>query len=327
MGGNLFKLGRLPKAQYQVLETEIKQYLQEKLPNQHHIPRYYADKADFGDIDVIVSGGHKKANWQTIKDNILTDLNIQEYTSRGAIFSTVYKDFQVDYFCVSPRYLESTYHYLSFNDIGNLIGKIFKRFNLKYGEKGLEYVFRRADNHYKKEIPISRDFEKIYGFLGLDYEQWQKGFKSRTAMFEWIIASPYFSVVPYQKMSANTAKKARSRITMQRFLEYIETNNITKTYDFLEHKDDYLPLINTEFPKANLLEKLAKEQGQEKYVAALKTKYNGKIIMELLPNLKGKDLGKFISRFQAQFKDHEQVLSKMTKEEIAAKIVAFDREK
>jgi len=325
MGGNLFKLGRLPKAQYQVLEAEIKQYLQKKLPNQYYIPRYYADKADFGDIDVIVSIADKKTDWRNLKNDIISDLNLQESKSTGAIFSTVYKDFQVDYFCVAPKYLESTYHYLSFNDIGNLIGKIFKRFNLKYGEKGLEYVFRRADNHYKKEISISRDFEKIYRFLGLDYEQWQKGFQSRTEMFEWIIASPYFSVVPYQKMSANTTKRARHRATMQRFLAYLDTENITKTYEFLEDKDDYLPFIDTEFPEAKLLAKIAKEQGQEKYVIALKTKYNGKIIMDLLPHLKGKDLGKFMANFQAQFKDYEQALSKMTREEIAEKIVSFSQ--
>ena len=55
MGGNLFKLGRIPQAEYKVIEHELRSYLDQKFGNYYRIPRYYADKADFGDLDIVLS--------------------------------------------------------------------------------------------------------------------------------------------------------------------------------------------------------------------------------------------------------------------------------
>ena len=170
MGGNLFKLGRLPKADYLRLESKVMTYLDEKLPNAYRIPRYYANKADFGDMDIILCAEELPTAWTIFRLEIAKELGITQYQMSGQLFSTVLEGFQVDFFLRPRANFETTYHYLSFNDIGNLIGKIFKRFNLKYGEVGLEYVFRRAEGSYKKDILISKDFQQIYAFLGLDYE-------------------------------------------------------------------------------------------------------------------------------------------------------------
>ena len=306
MGGNLFKLGRLPRAEYKQIEAELIVYLDQKFGKHYRIPRYYGDKADFGDLDIVVSSAVITGNWEQLRNEIIDDLGLSQHKSTGAVFSTVYRNFQVDYFVRNHRYFESTYNFLCFNDIGNLVGKIFKRFNLKYGEQGLKYVFRRADNHYQKDIPVSLDIERVFGFLELDFAQWQQGFANKIEMFNWVVASPYFSIAPYEKLSKKMEQRVKERPTIQAFMEYLEKNKVTKTYEFAEDRDEYIPMIEAYFPEANLPALIAKEQEREKFVLAIKTKYNGRIIMEMFPGLEGKALGNFMVAFQNQWEDYEK---------------------
>lgn len=324
MGGNLFKLGRLPKAEYKSIEQELCRYLDEKFGDNYRIPRYYDDKPDFGDMDIVISTAAITGNWQQLQQELIADLQLEQYKSTGAVFSTVYRNFQVDYFVRKAKYFESTYSFLSFNDIGNLIGRIFKKFNLKYGEHGLFYVFRRADNHYVKDIPISQDFKKIFTFLGLDYEKWQIGFANKIEMFDWVVASPYFSVTPYtiDGQSKTMSKRVQQRPTIQAFLEYIEVNQLSKSYAFLK-RDEYIPRIAEYFPEANLIAQLAEEKQREVYVNAIRAKYNGKVIMQLIPALSGKQLGLFMKDFQAQFKDYEATLYALDVAEIQIQLMSF----
>ena len=323
MGGNLFKLGRLPRADYKVIETELIQYLDQKLGEYYRIPRYYDDKPDFGDLDIVVSSAVLTGNWEQLRNEIINDLGLTQYKSAGAVFSTVYRNFQVDYFVRNHQYFESTYNFLCFNDIGNLIGKIFKRFNLKYGEQGLQYVFRRADNHYHKDLAVSLDIDKIFGFLQLDIAKWRQGFANKTEMFDWVVACPYFSVAPYEKLSKKMEQRLKERPTIQAFMEYLEKNKVTKTFEFAEDRDEYIATIDAYFPEANLPDLITKEKEREKFVLAIKAKYNGRIIMSLFPNLKGKALGTFMMNFQSQWEDYERAFYEMTAEEIERSLGEF----
>lgn len=323
MGGNLFKLGRLPRAEYKKIEHELIVYLDKKFGQHYRIPRYYDDKADFGDVDIVVSSQAITGNWEQLKQEIIKDLGLSQYKSTGAVFSTVYHNFQVDYFVRNHQYFTTTYNFLSFNDIGNLIGRIFKRFNLKYGEQGLQYVFRRTDNHYHRDIEVSKDIEKIFGFLQLDYVQWQKGFTSKNEMFDWVVACPYFSVKPYEKMSKKMEQRLKERPTIQAFIAYLEKNNVSKVYKFPEDRGTYLPMIDQHFPEATLPKYIAHEKEREKYALAIKTKYNGRVIMELFPTLQGKALGSFMVAFQAQWDDYEKAFYEMKAEEIMQALQKF----
>ena len=117
MGGNLFKLGRLPKVQYLEIEQSLRPYLQKKFGEHYRIPRYYGDKADFGDLDIVLSSAAIKTTWQDLQQEILEDLNITESKSIGGVLSTVYHSFQVDFFIKPATYFLSTYHFLCYNDI------------------------------------------------------------------------------------------------------------------------------------------------------------------------------------------------------------------
>ena len=87
MGGNLFGLGRLPRAEYLALEGRLRTYLDAKLGEHYRIPRYYGSKPDFGDVDIVVSEAAIKTTWHDLRDEILADLSITRSQSTGAVFS------------------------------------------------------------------------------------------------------------------------------------------------------------------------------------------------------------------------------------------------
>lgn len=323
MGGNLFKLGRLPRNEYLQIEGEIRQYLDKKLGKNYRIPRYYGDKSDFGDLDVIVSNDFNQTTWENVRQEIISDLGIIDFKTVGHVLSTVYKNFQVDYFLISPIYFESTYNFFCFNDLGNILGKICRRFNLKYGEQGLAYVFRREDGNYKKDILLTQDFAKICEFLRVDYQKWKDGFANLAEMFEWAIASPYFSVQPYFDPSKTLEKRTSQRQTMQKFVEYLHEKKIDKTYEYFENRDDYLPWITENFPEANLIEKIQAEKQREEIANQIKAKFNGKLLMQLLPQLKGKELGEFIIKFKENFLDFDTFILDNSQQTINEAIIKF----
>jgi hypothetical protein len=322
MGGKLFNLGRISRDQYLEIEVSMREYLDRKIgAATYHIPRYYATKPDFGDMDIIIQSDDATV-WRTLRQDFVADLRVTEFKSAGNVFSTVYQGLQVDYFTAAPEFFESTYNYLSFNDLSNLLGKICRRFNLKYGEEGLAYVFRQQDGNYKKDLTISTDFAEICRFLKLDYPQWQQGFDDLTDVFNWVIASPYFSVNPYLHQAKSLEKRAKERTTIQKFLAYLEEQGITKEYQYLENRDDYLPWIAEQFPAADLLTKIALEQKLEERAIAFKAKFNGDRLMTLIPNLSGKSLGEFIVKLKGQIPDFEEYILTQQQEAIDRMILA-----
>lgn len=304
MGGNLFKLGRLPRERYLELEAEIRGYLDRTVGAEvYRIPRYYGDKADFGDMDVVLSSDIP-GSWDEIRATILSDLGVERHKLIGPVFSTVYRDFQVDYFERPAEIFESTYHFLCFNDLGNLLGKMFRRFNLKYGEDGLFWVFRRENGSYRHDILLSRDHRRIFGFLELDPAPWERGFADLETMFDWVVGSPYFSVEPYFRRAPTTEKRMKQRRTFREFLSFLEDRGVDRRYDYEDDRDRYIPRVAQHFPERDLEAAIARERAAEERALVLQSKFNGRIVMEILPHLQGKELGEFIRRFRAH---HDEV--------------------
>ena len=320
MGGLLFNLPRMPRADYLVLERDLRAYLDKKLHGQYRIPRFYADKPDFGDLDVIVAS---RPDWGDLRQEIVKDLGITRFKAVGHVYSTVYRELQTDFFTVPAAFVESTYNFMSFNDLGNILGRMFRRFNLKYGEQGLSYVYRRDDEHYKQDLPVSTDMRRILGFLELESTPWERGFDNLTVMFDWAVQSPFFSVAPYLDGSDKPLeKRTQERRTMQRFQAYIEERSLQQRPDFLP-REAYLERIVQAFPEANLPEQIELERQNEARAVALAAKFNGKRVMELLPRLSGRELGAFIVNFKASKPDFEAWLLESDQASIDAAIVAF----
>lgn len=323
MGGKLFNLPRMPRAQYEQLEGEVRRFLDTKIPGMYRIPRYYGDKADFGDMDVILARMPSSNNWDELKAAILQHFSITEYKTVGHVFSTSLRGLQTDFFMIPEEDLETTYTFMSFNDLGNFIGRICRRFDLKYGERGLEYVYRRAHGNYVEHIEVSRDFRKICQFLGLDYAAFETGFASLPAVFDWVIASPYFSVAPYQDdQTSNLQKRIGDRTTVARFVDYLQEKGVDKRPKFRDRKD-YLEDVARAFPEAHLLGRIEAAKEAEAQSIIIANKFNGKRVMRLLPHLEGERLGILIRHFKASFDNFEEWVLATNEDEINARILAF----
>jgi hypothetical protein len=324
MGGKLFNLGRLPRPDYLELEAEVKEYLDQKFSGMYRIPRYYGDKADFGDLDVLLSRRAVKSDWNDLRQEIITDWKVTNYILQPHLLSTAYQDrFQVDVFVVAEDCMQTTWQFLCYNDLGNLLGKIFRRFNLKYGEKGLFYVFRREDGLYKQDIPLCTDLRRILNFLEMDFETWDAGFEHLEDMFAWVVGCKYFSVSPFLNRANSTEKRMRERTTMRKFIEYLEKKNIAAQYPFAEDRDEYIPMIANYFPEAGLREAIDAEKEKERRHLVIRDKFNGRVIMQLFPELQGKDLGRFIEQFKLQFKDFENEILESSPKEILEMLKSF----
>lgn len=325
MGGNLFKLGRLPREQYLALEGRLCQRLDARLAGLYRIPRYYGDKPDFGDVDVIVSDAALTEGWEALREELVALLGVERHKQTGHVFSTVFEDFQVDFFCRPAESFEATWAFLCFNDVGNLLGKIFRRLGLKYGEHGLSYVYRGpGESHFVRELLVSRDTRRIFEFVQVDFERWDQGFGSLDEVFEWVIASPYFSTEPYEALSASTRKRARERPTIQRFLTWIEERGLVRHVDYLDDREGYVPMIAAAFPEAGLPEAIAQASADEAREAAVRERFNGRLVMSLKPELEGQALGEFIRTFKDTFGDFEQEVLALDEVALHALILAHE---
>jgi hypothetical protein len=285
----------MPHAEYVVREAAMRAFLDAR-GQPYRIPRYYASKPDFGDMDVIVPS---RPDWDVMRAAIARDLEITQTKAVGRVFSVVFRGLQTDFFAVPERFLDSTCAFMSFNDLGNLLGRICKRFNLKWGEHGLSYVFRRANSdQYVQDLPLTTDFAQVCAFLGLDHAAWRAGFPTLTHMFEWTIASPYFSVVPYlDEVSGTLAGRISDRPTIAQFIAFLRERGIDQRPAFAD-KLSYAEQIAAAFPDAELMVQIAHEREREARALEVSTKFSGKLVMRLRPEATGKALGELIAAFK-----------------------------
>jgi len=227
-----------------------------------------------------------------------------EIFHNGNCWSMDYKEIQVDLMFVDEEHFDSNLNYLSFNDLGNFIGRLAHGFGLRYGQEGLwvTYYF----NNTKNKIMISKDYPKIYEFLGLDYRRWLKGFATLEEIFEFVSESPYFNWQKFQPSELNRINRERNlkRTSYMQFLEWMENNVADEDheYQFNEDKSNYHRMIDDYFPEANLLDEIAKIEYTVSKSKYAKTIFNGKVVMDEF-DLKGAKLGKAMEGFRLYMED------------------------
>jgi hypothetical protein len=117
----------------------------------------------------------------------------------------------------------------------------------------------------------------------------------------------------------------KERPTIQKFIDYLDRQQITKTYEYLADRDEYLPWIAASFPDANLLDRVAAAIATAEQAELVKSKFNGERLMQLLPHLVGKELGHFIVLFKQQFLDFDEFIVSTEQSAIDRAILTFDR--
>jgi hypothetical protein len=289
---------RYTREEFDTVSAELIEILSNHMANVA-IPLFYKNKETFGDIDIICCLG-TSPNGEIF--NMRMDEFIQEMFSPNEIFhngncwSFDYKEVQVDLITVAPEHFHSNQMYLSYNDLGNFIGRIAHKFGLKYGQEGLWYE-HKFKGSYIGTIPISKDYPRIYNFFDLDFSKWEEGFDELEDVFEFVGTSKYFSSEIFQMDQLNKINRDRNakRASYMSFLDWI-ANQPERTYDFLD-KESYVKEIDKAFPEANLIGEIRRLEYEYCKKLYINSKFNGKMIIDEF-GLQGKELGDAISNFK-----------------------------
>lgn len=305
MGGRALKsivTKRIQKVEFLDLSKTVIKVLKRYFANVE-IPRYYFTKESFGDIDIVV-GIDGEYIMNNLNEIIITEFKPNEIFKNGNCWSFDINNVQIDIIIVLNKDFESTLVYNSFNDLGNYVGRLAHYMGGRYGSEGFWVTYYYKDT--KNKIMISKEQEKIYEFLGLDFNRWLKGFDTLEEIFQFISESPYFNWTKFQLEELNRINRERNlkRVSYMSFLDWID-NNVSDDEHKYEHNLSDIELykrIDDFFPEANLLDEIARieyEVSKSKYAAIL---FNGRHVIDKF-GLEGKELGQAMSGFKEYIND------------------------
>lgn len=145
------------------------------------------NKTDFGDLDILYTPCDKN-----VLDIVKEKFNPVEYHINGGVLSFAYqlgeKYYQID--LIEAHNIESYKFYMSYGDVGNIIGKMLKAYGLHLGTQGL--FVKPIIGGCAKQIVLSDDPERICEFLGVEYVRWHF-FETDVEIYDWLISIKYFN--------------------------------------------------------------------------------------------------------------------------------------
>ena len=266
----------------------------------------FHDKQDFGDLDLLVLDTGYQDRREILEEHFKPD----EIFINSHIISFNYNELQVDLIFTPIENWETSQIFFNWGDLGNFMGKLVNNYgklrdhgySIKYGFDGLKCRIL-YENRYKN-IYLTKDNSEVFDFLGLDFNQWEKGFNDIEEVFEYIIGSKYFDSSSFQWENLNSRNRERNkrRPNYIEFLEYIK--NHERAINWVDDTDIYLNELEDFFgvDLINEFSNLCHEVERDKII---KSKFNGNIIMERFPDLKGKALGESINGFKSMYSDWE----------------------
>lgn len=302
MGGRALKLvhtRRYELEEYLKLQDELVEILSNDF-TEVAVPLYFRNKKTFGDIDIIVT--YPKDTGELTKGEFIRKY-IEDSFNPGEIFhndnawSFNVDEIQVDIIMCDEENFDSFYHYLAYNDLGNLIGRIAHSLGLKYAQEGLVY------DHYFQgskvgRILVSKDYPRIFEFLGLDYKAWQRGFDDLEDVFSYIVNNKHFSYERYQLNSLNKINRERNlkRASYLAFLEYIEDHK-EKIVKFNEDKTQYVLEADKFFPEFEYKLETRRMEYEKTKKLYIQTRFNGGEVKRRF-GLDGKEIGEAMEGFK-----------------------------
>lgn len=253
MGGNALAAQgaeRVDRITYNLLKKEIldKLYSITGYYGWVEIPSY-SSKDTFGDLDILFTNRDKNTF-----DKVLKLFGDPVHYHNTDVLSFLYANLQVDLISMNPENYHTAKVYYSYNDLGNLMGKIYHKFGLKYGHQGLVMPLRDEDNssHKFSDMIISKNPDKIFEFIGLSYSKFLHGFYNLEDIFKFVISSPFFDpdIFSFENMNNAARVRDKKRSTYNAFLEYVKDLNQIPRPEWKEDKSEYLNNIFGFFPEA-----------------------------------------------------------------------------
>lgn len=303
MGGNALSVPsiRLDKSEYKDLSRRIRNGFRESL----QIIPSYRNKPSFGDMDVLYKNDYSEfydlSNIAFVEDILkkFCGLTVKERFKNGNIVSYGVQlpqgMFQFDFIGIQSKYFDFALNYFSYNDMGNLLGRVAHSMGLKLSFGGLKYVQRDPQDRVLKEHTLTLDWNDALDSLGYSPAPYDYGFDDLEDIFEFVVNNPYYSRSYYELSARNYEARIRDRkrTTYRAFLEWTEKNVRLGCLGTANEPDKtaHLKRMFEKYPAFYMdhsveLEKNRLEEESKLY-------YNGNIIMELT-GLKGKALGSFM---------------------------------
>lgn len=239
MGGNALK--KVPTRRYERAEFErLATYIQGELADRGLIAgalKYYRAKETFGDLDVVVVWNESMDYSQKILTEVFAP---GEVVRNGEVISLNVEQLQVDFIHTPPELLNITCAYYDWNDLGNFMGRVAHSMGFKYGHRGLVYPVR-SGTHLVATIGCSTEPEKIFKFLGFDYERWQEGFDTLEDIYEFVASSAYFNkeIYDFENLNHTNRTRNRKRASYAGFVEWLKSWD-KPGYSYSEDLDEYV---------------------------------------------------------------------------------------
>jgi len=172
-------------------------------------------------------------------------------------------------------------------------------YKMKYGQEGLFLDLYHKDAKLGRVI-LSKNYNKIFEFLGLSYERYQEGFDELEDIFKYISESKFFNWKMFQLDQLNKINRDRNlkRKSYMSFLEWMDANVGDEKH---EKKIDFkifgFKYINDFFPESNLMLELKRLEYEYCKSLYIKAKFNGGEVMRRY-GLQGKELGDAMTGFK-----------------------------
>ena len=230
------------------------------------IPLAYSEKESFGDIDLLTTMNLVELlNKISKNSNILIEpkylakkrdkngfrINSQMESIPIKIKTNEFETdfFQLDLILSTKENFDNHLRYLSFNDLGALIGRIAYSQGLRFGDSGLYYNFpfehKFTEILGKTKLFISNDYFKILKMLGFEnlpnkdepeeIKKFNEQFKNKINIFNFIISNKNFDAEAFSVSTKNSKTKSRDkkRNNIKEFLNFlIEKGYLTKEQAF-----------------------------------------------------------------------------------------------
>ncbi|HHM5367312.1 TPA: hypothetical protein ACRNJF_002854 [Pseudomonas aeruginosa] len=264
----------------------------------------YRHKPDFGDLDVLVdSRVFESMSPQSVVEALSTSYGAAlPWVKNGPVLSVGLplpddgQCLQLDLISTPAAEFDFSLSYFSWNDLGNLVGRVAHKMGLKFGHDGLWLPMRDGTNLHD-ELLVTREFGRALSFLGFDAERWKEGFDRLDDIYQFVASGERFNPDIYPLEHRNHAARVRDkkRPVYMGFLRWIEAQSTLHRYPWQQDKSTYLPEIMAAFPALQgeydrSLARLAKAK-------AIRACFSGEVVAEVT-GLAGKSLGEFMAHFK-----------------------------
>lgn len=294
---------RLTKEQY----DEVLSALTITLPYKTAAIPSYRAKDSFGDCDLLTTATDEAFEKSLSKDFILLGKKKNGGVTSYALKYGSFPPFQFDLIKAKEDSYKFNYNYLSYNDLGNLIGRVAAAFGFKFAHDGL-YILAwyshkgeersvgrvkedgKTNDHaeYKMEKLFISNFDQALEFLGFDSSRFAQGFDTIEDILAFVASSKYFckDFFLFENRNHDQRKRDVKRPTYTRALEYFDTLVEAKSRD--EVTKAFKADVTTKYPSIIKIKRDMRKEIKRKYV--LSRRLSSRRVVWLYGRLFGKQL-------------------------------------